>query len=297
MLQALVSPPAMPSPPADDELLDSIGPLDGTRVLVIGHGALETVCGLIRRGCTAAELQTGSRVAPEAELGGSGGRAAGCDARGGAGGHCGRRARADHGRADRGAETSGGLRQPVVALLRLHGFCAIEARPTTEGDVGNGGAADLRTAASGVIMPRTSRRPGEAPLWLTGLILAVVLWLAVRIVGNVTEALTGMAPATRRPPCGSRGAADAASACGGGRRKPTRPVPSNASDAGSGTDDARVPTNPSGSSCKPSSPTIVPRLLIPLTDVSEQFRPAALGPTIEVSEPPSNTLPLNPPPL
>ncbi len=42
-------------------------------------------------------------------------------------------------------------------------------------------------------MPRTSRRPGQAPLWLTGLILAVVLWLAVRIVGNVTEALTGMA--------------------------------------------------------------------------------------------------------
>ena len=55
VLQALASPPALSSPPPDDELLDSIGPLDGTRVLVIGHGALETVCGLIRRGCTAAE--------------------------------------------------------------------------------------------------------------------------------------------------------------------------------------------------------------------------------------------------
>ena len=31
-----------------------------------------------------------------------------------------------------------------------------------------------------------------APLWLRGLILAVALWLAVRIVGNVTASLTGM---------------------------------------------------------------------------------------------------------
>lgn len=32
----------------------------------------------------------------------------------------------------------------------------------------------------------------RAPFWLRGLILAVLLWLAVRIVGNVTESLTGM---------------------------------------------------------------------------------------------------------
>jgi hypothetical protein len=29
-------------------------------------------------------------------------------------------------------------------------------------------------------------------LWLRGLILFVVLWLAVRIVGNVTDSLRGM---------------------------------------------------------------------------------------------------------
>jgi hypothetical protein len=37
--------------------------------------------------------------------------------------------------------------------------------------------------------PRTHHR---APLWLRGLILFVVLWLAVKILGNVTESLTGM---------------------------------------------------------------------------------------------------------
>jgi len=38
----------------------------------------------------------------------------------------------------------------------------------------------------------------SAPFWLRGLILAVVLWLAVKIVGNVTESLTGMVEG--RPP-------------------------------------------------------------------------------------------------
>ena len=32
----------------------------------------------------------------------------------------------------------------------------------------------------------------RAPFWLRGLILAVAVWLAVRIVDNVTESLTGM---------------------------------------------------------------------------------------------------------
>lgn len=100
---------------------------------MIGHGALETVCGLIRRGCTAAELQTGSRVAPEANSAEAVvvPRAATLV-----------EAQAAIAVAARALimggrivvrETSGGLRQPVVALLRLHGFCAIEARPTTEG--------------------------------------------------------------------------------------------------------------------------------------------------------------------
>lgn len=36
------------------------------------------------------------------------------------------------------------------------------------------------------------QRLAPPPLWLRGLILAVVLWLAVRIVGNVTQSLTGI---------------------------------------------------------------------------------------------------------
>jgi hypothetical protein len=56
-------------PPAgDDALLDAVEPLDGARVLVIGHGALEAICGLIRRGCSAAtEMQPHCRLAPDPE--------------------------------------------------------------------------------------------------------------------------------------------------------------------------------------------------------------------------------------
>jgi hypothetical protein len=39
---------------------------------------------------------------------------------------------------------------------------------------------------------RDGRSADRAPTWLRVLILAVVLWLAVRIVQNVTESLTGM---------------------------------------------------------------------------------------------------------
>lgn len=44
--------------------------------------------------------------------------------------------------------------------------------------------------ASGAV--GTPRPLGRAPIWLRLLILAVAVWLAVRIVGNVTETLTGM---------------------------------------------------------------------------------------------------------
>jgi len=44
------------------------------------------------------------------------------------------------------------------------------------------------------------RTPYRAPFWLRGLILAVVLWLAVRIVSNVTESLTGMVEGHRSAP-------------------------------------------------------------------------------------------------
>ena len=52
------------------------------------------------------------------------------------------------------------------------------------------------------------RRNDTAPLWLRGLIIAVVLWLAVRIVANVTESLTGMVeggPPARFVPAGRGG--------------------------------------------------------------------------------------------
>jgi hypothetical protein len=40
----------------------------------------------------------------------------------------------------------------------------------------------------------------RAPLWLRGMILFVVLWLAVKIVGNVTESLTGMVESNHAAP-------------------------------------------------------------------------------------------------
>jgi hypothetical protein len=59
---------SLPLAPADDVLLDWAEPLDGARVLVVGHGALDLICGLIRRGCTAAtEIQPHGRLAPGAD--------------------------------------------------------------------------------------------------------------------------------------------------------------------------------------------------------------------------------------
>jgi hypothetical protein len=36
-------------------------------------------------------------------------------------------------------------------------------------------------------------RHGAPPIWLRGLLLFVVLWLAVRIIDNVTDSLSGIA--------------------------------------------------------------------------------------------------------
>jgi electron transfer flavoprotein alpha/beta subunit len=71
-LAVLSTLPSLPLPtqPLDgeDALLDVAEPLDGARVLVIGHGALEAICGLIRRGCTAAtEMQPHCRLSPDPE--------------------------------------------------------------------------------------------------------------------------------------------------------------------------------------------------------------------------------------
>jgi hypothetical protein len=55
-------------------------------------------------------------------------------------------------------------------------------------------------AAAERAMNESRTRNTHAPLWLRGLILAVVLWLAVKIVGNVTESLTGMVEGGRPAP-------------------------------------------------------------------------------------------------
>jgi hypothetical protein len=69
MPQALVS--SVPAPPdgPGDALLAAVEPPPGARALVIGHRTLETLCGLIRRGCVgAAELrpQEPGAVRPDA---------------------------------------------------------------------------------------------------------------------------------------------------------------------------------------------------------------------------------------
>jgi hypothetical protein len=48
---------------------------------------------------------------------------------------------------------------------------------------------------------RDSRREAGdmPPLWLRALLLAAALWLATRIVGNVTESLTGIFEGHRPP--------------------------------------------------------------------------------------------------
>ena len=131
-----VHPPPLRVALADDALLDWAEPLDGARVLVVGHGALDLICGLIRRGCTAAtEIQPHSRLAPDANsadiviapLVGSatearetvewaarslvmGGRIAVRDA-------------------------TGVLSQELAALLRARGFCRVRAQAGPEGIV------------------------------------------------------------------------------------------------------------------------------------------------------------------
>ena len=117
-------------------LFDGIGPLEGARALVIGHGALEVVCGLIRRGCTAAtEFPACGRVAPEADsvdvviVPGAGSlseaqRAIELAARAlMLGGRIAVR------------YTPGGSAPGIAALMRAYGFGAVRTRPTPAGTV------------------------------------------------------------------------------------------------------------------------------------------------------------------
>jgi hypothetical protein len=55
-----------PGPIAAQAMLDAAGPLSGAHALVIGHAALDVLCGLIGRGCSAAvELQPDAHLPGE----------------------------------------------------------------------------------------------------------------------------------------------------------------------------------------------------------------------------------------
>ncbi len=133
-LAAPIPPLTSPSGAANDQLLDAVGPIDGARVLVIGHGALETMCALIRRGCTmATEMRGGDRLAPEADLADvvmvphleSAVEAADAITRA-------RRALTMGGSIAL-RDVSGGLHQTVAGLLRRAGFSAMRTRITRAG--------------------------------------------------------------------------------------------------------------------------------------------------------------------
>lgn len=68
MSQALAYSAAAPHAVAHDAMLDDLEPLPGTRALVIGRHTLETMCGLIRRGCVGAtEIRPGEHAGPAPE--------------------------------------------------------------------------------------------------------------------------------------------------------------------------------------------------------------------------------------
>lgn len=127
----------LPAAPADDVLLDWAEPLQGARVLVVGHGALDLICGLIRRGCTAAtEIQAHCRLAPDADSADlmlvphveslADGRAAiGWAVR----------ALVMGGRIAVRDASGGRLRPELAALLRTYGFCRVRTHARPDGVV------------------------------------------------------------------------------------------------------------------------------------------------------------------
>jgi len=127
-------PTAPPTALGGDPLLDLVGPLAGARVLVIGHGAIETLCALLRRGCAAAtEMRPGDCLMPEHDSADAvlvpriASAAAAEDAIMRAaraltqGGHVALR------------DATSLLRGPIAALLRRHGFSGLRVRATGAG--------------------------------------------------------------------------------------------------------------------------------------------------------------------
>lgn len=67
-------------------------------------------------------------------------------------------------------------------------------------------APDRRPDAPATTEAGLPRPRHQAPLWLRLLLLFVLLWLGVRIVGNVTDTLTGIADGRApAPPAAIRG--------------------------------------------------------------------------------------------
>lgn len=135
-LHAVLPAPAPATAPIDDVLLHWAEPLDGARVLVVGHGALDLICGLIRRGCMAAtEIQVQGQLAPDADSADlllaphlesltEGRTAIGWAARALVmGGRIGLR------------DVSGRHWPALATLLRTHGFCQVRSHARPEGVV------------------------------------------------------------------------------------------------------------------------------------------------------------------
>jgi hypothetical protein len=134
MSQALA--PSLPTPPdgAGDALLEEVDPPPGGHALVIGRRTLETLCGLIRRGCLrGTELQPWDPGAPrpeEAQLAVLPDPASLAEAEVAVA--IARRALCGGGRiAIR--DTPGRLRRELAALLRTQGFVAIATRDMPQG--------------------------------------------------------------------------------------------------------------------------------------------------------------------
>jgi hypothetical protein len=121
-----------PLPAADVALLDSVGPVEDAHVLVIGDATLGMLCGLIRRGCTAAaEMQLHDRpitepveivVVPRLGRQDDAARAV----------ELARRVLQPGGRIVL-RDPTGALAQETAELLRRHGFSGVALRPWSDG--------------------------------------------------------------------------------------------------------------------------------------------------------------------